>query len=242
MASVAGFGVRLARFPGKLLEAARYRSAFLDTPYRSGTWVAQARGAGRVETAVVTDGRDSYEMACDLVAVAFGLVPNTELARLLGCQLSRTGVRVDADQQTTAPGVFCAGEPCGVAGVDVAIAEGEIAGLAASGDKARRRALEGARASGRALAARMERAFRPRPELRSLARPDTIVCRCEDAPVSALASCASAREAKLVSRAGMGPCQGRVCGPALEFLFGWDSDTVRPPARPALLGHLPGSN
>jgi hypothetical protein len=29
-----------------------------------------------------------------------------------------------------------------------------------------------------------------------------------------------------------------VCGPALEFLFGWDSDTVRPPARPARIGDL----
>jgi hypothetical protein len=36
----------------------------------------------------------------------------------------------------------------------------------------------------------------------------------------------------------MGPCQGRVCGPALAFLFGWDSDTVRPPAKPALVGNL----
>jgi hypothetical protein len=36
----------------------------------------------------------------------------------------------------------------------------------------------------------------------------------------------------------MGPCQGRVCGPALQFLFGWDSDTVRPPVQPASLGEL----
>jgi hypothetical protein len=39
----------------------------------------------------------------------------------------------------------------------------------------------------------------------------------------------------------MGPCQGRVCGPALSFLFGWDSDTVRPPAKPALIGDLVAS-
>jgi hypothetical protein len=36
----------------------------------------------------------------------------------------------------------------------------------------------------------------------------------------------------------MGPCQGRVCGPALAFLFGWDSDTVRTPVLPAALGAL----
>jgi hypothetical protein len=27
----------------------------------------------------------------------------------------------------------------------------------------------------------------------------------------------------------MGPCQGAVCGPALQHLFGWPPGTVRPP-------------
>ncbi len=84
----------------------------------------------------------------------------------------------------------------------------------------------------------MQRAFRPRRELGATVRPDTVVCRCEDARFASLAACASAREAKLSSRAGMGPCQGRVCGPALAFLFGWDSDTVRPPVKPARIGSL----
>jgi hypothetical protein len=84
----------------------------------------------------------------------------------------------------------------------------------------------------------MDAAFRLRPELRGLAAPDAIVCRCEDVIVSDVAACGASREAKLATRAGMGPCQGRVCGPALEFLFGWDSDTVRPPAQPATLAEL----
>jgi hypothetical protein len=84
----------------------------------------------------------------------------------------------------------------------------------------------------------MDRAFRLRPELRAAASGAAIVCRCEDAAFASVARCGSAREAKLATRAGMGPCQGRVCGPALAFLFGWDSDTVRPPAMPAALGEL----
>jgi hypothetical protein len=146
---------------------------------------------------------------------------------------------VDARQETTVPGVHAAGEACGVAGIDVALAEGEIAGLAAAGrvDGAPPAAVR-ARDRGRAIARRMARAFRPRAELRRLARPDTVVCRCEDARLASIAACGVSREAKLAARAGMGPCQGRVCGPALEFLFGWDSDTVRPPARPVPLGHL----
>ena len=43
----------------------------------------------------------------------------------------------------------------------------------------------------------------------------------------------SKREAKLHTRAGMGPCQGRVCGPALKHLMGWKEDTIRPPIFPA---------
>ncbi len=240
LSSLARFTAALAGFPGKLLEAARYRSAFLDTPYRTGTWVAEARGSGRLEGVLLTDGPDRFEVACDIAAVAYGLVPNTELARLCGCAMRAGAVAVNARQETSVAGVFCAGEPCGIAGVDVAIAEGEMAGLAAAGrfEAAGNRRLAGARSRGRRLASAMDRAFRPRPELRALPRPDTIVCRCEDARLSSLSSCASAREAKLSSRAGMGPCQGRVCGPALAFLFGWDSDTVRPPARPALVGNL----
>jgi D-hydroxyproline dehydrogenase subunit alpha len=46
------------------------------------------------------------------------------------------------------------------------------------------------------------------------------------------------RQSKLYTRAGMGPCQGRICSPALEFLFGWPADTVRIPAEPALLSTL----
>ena len=46
------------------------------------------------------------------------------------------------------------------------------------------------------------------------------------------------REAKLQSRCGMGPCQGRLCGPAVEFLLDWKPESVRPPIFPARLDHL----
>ena len=48
----------------------------------------------------------------------------------------------------------------------------------------------------------------------------------------------SLRCAKLHTRAGMGPCQGRVCGAALGFLFGWSADTIRPPLLPVPLSLL----
>ena len=80
--------------------------------------------------------------------------------------------------------------------------------------------------------------FALRDQLRILARPDTPVCRCEDVAHGRLTGLASARETKLATRAGMGPCQGRVCGPALGFAHGWLDDTTRPPLAPTPLGVL----
>jgi hypothetical protein len=83
-------------------------------------------------------------------------------------------------------------------------------------------------------------AFAPRDELRALATPETIVCRCEDVTRSALERCEKSREAKLHTRCGMGPCQGRICGPATEFLYGWNAASARPPVFPALVSTLAG--
>jgi hypothetical protein len=80
--------------------------------------------------------------------------------------------------------------------------------------------------------------FRLREELRTLAEAETLVCRCEDVAYGAVAACTSWREAKLHTRCGMGPCQGRICGPATEFLFGWQAPSPRPPLFPASVGTL----
>ncbi len=89
---------------------------------------------------------------------------------------------------------------------------------------------------GRRFAGALDRAFRPRPEVLRLATPGTIVCRCEDVRLGRIDPAWTARQAKLYTRAGMGACQGRICGPALELLFGWEQpDTVRPPLLPVAL-------
>jgi hypothetical protein len=81
-------------------------------------------------------------------------------------------------------------------------------------------------------------AFALRKELKTLPKPDTIVCRCEDVPFGPVSQYNSWKSAKLQTRCGMGLCQGRVCGPAAEFLFGWRLDSVRPPIFPVELRHL----
>jgi NADPH-dependent 2,4-dienoyl-CoA reductase/sulfur reductase-like enzyme len=187
---------------------------------------------------VLTDGRRTRTLPCDLLCTGYGLVPNLELARLMGCAIERGVVVVDDEQRTSVAGVSCAGEPTGIGGVDLALLEGEIAGLSAAGrlDEARRHFAR--RAGLRGMAEAMERTFAPRDELRAIATPQTLVCRCEDVPVSAFDAAWSPRQAKLYTRAGMGPCQGRVCGPALAFLYGWPADVVRAPVEPARLSAL----
>lgn len=237
-ARVAGFARSLWRSPGRLVQAARYRAAFRGTPYRTGTWVARAEGDDRVREATLTDGRRTRSIPCDFLCVGFGLVPNLELPRLLGCAVEEGRVAVDAWQRTSREGVLCAGEAAGIGGVEAALLEGEVAGRVAAGRPDRAERLFPRRAAARAFAARMEAAFALREELRHLAGPETVVCRCEDVRMGELRPEWSARQAKLYTRAGMGPCQGRVCGAALQHLFGWEPPVVRPPAASATVAAL----
>lgn len=98
----------------------------------------------------------------------------------------------------------------------------------------------GASAAHRRFAEALERAFAPRAELRSLADDATFVCHCKDVTLERVRGCTNWHEAKLHTRCGMGPCQGRVCGPAVEFLFGWKAESVRPPVFAARIASLAG--
>jgi NADPH-dependent 2,4-dienoyl-CoA reductase/sulfur reductase-like enzyme len=234
---VAAFGAGLARHPRRLAEGLAYGARLLGVPYRFGTWVRAAEGQGTLERVLLTDGRREWTVPCDVLACGFGLLPNLELPRLLGCHTAAGRVVLDGEQRTSVPEVFAAGELGGIAGVDHALVTGAIAGLAA----ARRpvpEVLRRRREQGAAFAERLALAFAPREELRHLARSDTVVCRCEDTPLGRIDPGGDLRQAKLHGRAGMGPCQGRVCGAALSFLLGFEPDTVRPPLSPVPLSLL----
>jgi NAD(P)H-nitrite reductase large subunit len=171
-----------------------------------------------------------------VLACGFGLVPNVELARRLGCAAAAAALRVDELQQTSVRGVFAAGELVGIGGVDQALVTGAIAGLAAAGRPVPL-ALLARRGAEAAFATRLGHAFALRAELSSLATEETLVCRCEDVTLGAIEAeaPAGARAVKLRTRAGMGACQGRVCGAALAHLRGFPPDSTRPPVVPAML-------
>lgn len=238
LAALARFGIAACAHPSKLMEGAGYRRLTLSAPYRLGWWVTQASGKNRIESVTLSNGHKEQMISCDWLACAYHLVPNLELPRFLGCAIRAGCVVVDSTQQSSVPGIWCVGELTGIGGMEKAIIEGQIAGYAASGLSSRAHAPAQQRHRWSTFAARLDRAFAPRPELRALPAVETIVCRCEDAMHGDLRLRRNWREARLHTRCGMGACQGRICGAAAEFLYGWDIAATRPPVFPAKVSTL----
>jgi NADPH-dependent 2,4-dienoyl-CoA reductase/sulfur reductase-like enzyme len=235
---LARFALGLMATPAKVTQALQLACRLRDVPYLRDSYVLSAHGVDALRSVVLKRGARTERWDCDLLACGYGLLPNVELALALGCAVDggdrqAPAVQVDPWQRTSVPDVLCAGEGTGVGGVDLALAGGRIAGLAAAGRMQAVPALFAERARWRRFAARLARAFAPRPELARLADDDTIVCRCEDVRHGELKQHTSWRSAKLHTRCGMGPCQGRVCGAATGLLYGWRPDAVRVPLSPA---------
>ncbi|MSQ94839.1 MAG: NAD(P)/FAD-dependent oxidoreductase [Gemmataceae bacterium] len=224
--------------PSKLFEAMGLRWQLRGVPYRAGCWPIRTDGAQQVTSVTLTDGSRTWTEPCDAVACGFGLVPNLELPMLFVCAIERGFVKVDEHQQTSVAGMYAVGELTGIGGVDKSLIEGQIAGWAAADQPVRIGGLLNESVRARRFSELLDDAFTLRDELRHLADDATIVCRCEDVTYGALKRFVGQRDAKLQTRCGMGPCQGRICGPALQFLFGWLSDSVRPPIFPTALGNL----
>lgn len=232
------FAVSLFRSPSKLVQAASLRARLRGVPYLTDCWVGSANGEKALEQLELNRKGRSWNVECDILACGFNLVPNVELAVLLGCEIADGCVAVDEFQTTSIANVFCAGEPTGVAGVESSLVEGRIAGLAATGDQDATGSLFAKRDKARKFGKDLNRAFALRDELKALADDDTIVCRCEDVAYGRLTEFENFRDAKLQTRCGMGPCQGRICGTATEFLFGWKPGSVRPPIFPVKMENL----
>ncbi|MFI7243874.1 NAD(P)/FAD-dependent oxidoreductase [Streptomyces qinglanensis] len=235
----------LAAQLGKTAELAGSAAALVRhrVPYRLGRTVVEARGDGRVEEVVTARLRPDWSVVdgtertvpVDALCVGHGFSPRLELPLAAGCALRDTPagagagpfVVVDGEQRTSVPGVFAAGEITGVAGAPAARVEGAVAGwTAAGGDHAvpALRVLRRSRDEGRAFARRLARAHPIGAGWPGWLRQDTVVCRCEETDYGTLcaafgdAAQAAPRVARLSTRAGLGPCQARVCGPTVAEL------------------------
>jgi D-hydroxyproline dehydrogenase subunit alpha len=252
----------LAAHPAKLAEGARYAAELARHRVRTqvrGTVVA-AHGTGRLEAVAVAaldgDGRvrpgTERRIPCDTLAVGHGMLPHTDLAEALGCRLDGVGVAVDDEQRTDVPGVWAAGETTGIGGAVLASAEGRIAGLSIAARLDSRTAERSSYASAakvraglREFFAAVDKVCAPPAHWAEQVTDETVVCRCEEVPASAVREAVDelgagdVRTVKLLTRAGMGWCQGRMCGPAVAGLARCpETPSRRPFARPVPLGVL----
>jgi len=243
-ASVRAFAGQLIHWPARALQAVALRAKLAGVPYRFGSIVRRAHGDGALRMVEIEDAHGTTCVDCDLLGVGYGLVPNVELAQMLGCALDHASVhpRVQVDEllRTSVPSVFAAGEAGGIGGLAVARIEGAIAGHLAAGHQDDARALLPERERERRFGALLAKHFSPGARVHALAMPDTLICRCEDVPLGALDGFADARDAKLATRCGMGACQGRICGAALAELGRFPRGAGRPPLFPARLATLAG--
>ncbi|GHF67624.1 oxidase [Streptomyces mashuensis] len=238
----------LATNPHKLVEAAVHGTALARhrVRLRPRSAVTAVHGTDRVEAVTVSrlgpDWRPlpgtGRRVPCDALAVGHGLVPQTELATGLGCATRRTpdgtdALLLDAWQETTVPGLWAAGETGGTGGWQLARVEGELAAVAVT---ARLRARPGLttgrrvrdlarrRDRMRAFAEAMAAAHAPGAGWTGWLTDDTEVCRCEEVTAGRVREAVDdlgardARTVKLLTRAGMGWCQGRMCGAAVAAL------------------------
>ena len=134
--SLTSFGLTLLRQPQKIRQGFSLRKQLSGIPFAANSWPVSARGQAAIEEVVISQAGKSKTIACDYLACGFHLVPNSELAVLLGCRVQDDLVKVDDYQQTSVPGIFCAGEPTGIGGLELSLVEGQIAGLAAAGRNA----------------------------------------------------------------------------------------------------------
>ncbi len=232
------FAIGLWRAPSKIVQGISLRRKLRGVPYYRNAWITAADGESELRRVTITRLGKTMDIDCDMLACGFHLVPNTELAQLLDCRIVEGFVSVDDYQQTSVPGVYCAGEPTGIGGVDGALVEGKIAGFAVTDKFDQATSLLRIRKRTKAFTKALDQAFGLRDELKTLAANSTMVCRCEDVQYGKLAEFKDFRMAKLQTRCGMGSCQGRICGAAVEFLFGWDDRSVRPPIFPVKMENL----
>jgi len=233
-------------------------------PIRREVTGLRALGRDRVESVAWESG----EIAADLLLLHEGVIPNTQVSLALGLDHRWDDAQlcwrplVDEWGATGLQTISIAGDGGGIAGAEAASLSGRLAALDAAAfldklDPAERdrraRPLRAALRRERAIRPLLDALYRPAPSV-LVPRDDIVACRCEEVTVAQIRRAArlgaqGPNQAKAFTRCGMGPCQGRVCGPIVSAVM---ADTLgkpiaeigayrpRAPYKPITLGALAG--
>lgn len=231
-----------------LLEGLRYERTVrrAGVPELMGYVPVRAIGGERLEAVALArvdrEGRvvpgTERRIACDLLAINYGFVANSELVAMSGAEMRRDPLIggwlpvTDDYGRTSVPGVFAAGDGAGLRGALVAECDGTIVGAAASlsptaVDGAALRAELAETIARRARHLDFQQAVRATLRLPigiwRLVTDDTIVCRCENVHSSEIREALESGHRSLNAlkrnvRSGMGWCGGRTCLHAIASL------------------------
>lgn len=226
--------------------ALRERLEAAGVEFVTGHAIRAARGGvDGVEAAVLAPlgGRAEREIACDTICLALGLVPNAELLDAAGAALAMRPERggwvpvLDEAGNTSLPGISAVGDCAGLEGEPLAYRTDWMRALVETGglqvnactcEEVTRAELLGVRA--------------PRYLAHSSAPADarSLATLLADGPVIQ-------DHVKRLTRAGMGPCQGRRCREQVALLLAAEAGVppesvplagYRAPVRPLPLGLL----
>lgn len=240
-----------------------------SVPYRLGWGIVEARGNEQVESAIIARYDENWrpipgsekEVVCDTICIGYGFVPFTTLGKLIGVKHTwddrwnfEVPERNDQTMETNLSGVFVVGDGAGVGGARLSMLEGRVAGINAALQLGYGSSIGEVALKDIASKIKWERKFQrmyadlftPGCGLFELAKDDTPVCRCEGVTLRQLKAAldmgaASISEIKAITRAGMGECQGRMCGLHLNRLIAQRANkapnevglnTARPPIYP----------
>ncbi|MEO3432826.1 FAD-dependent oxidoreductase [Inquilinus sp. CAU 1745] len=195
-------------------------------------------GEESVEALVVSDrqGRER-RFSCDAVALGYGLKPETQLAELLGATFAfdpsfRLWLPKADEDGRAAPGLYLAGDGARIGGADAAEDSGRLAAhallddLGITSDRGENRRLRGRVKRLRRFQNGLSKAFSWPVRFAGRLGDDVTICRCENVKAGEIRSAMDTdlgpveiNRVKAITRCGMGRCQGRVCGPALQELI-----------------------
>ncbi len=177
---------------------------------------------------------NEHEETVDAVCMNAGFEPQNEILRLLGAQMvydeafGHLRCVRGANMATSVPNVFAIGDCAGLGGAPAARVEGTIAGRAAAtgvghGGSYSPLKKERRLARHRRFQTHLWKLYDIAPRSIDKAPRDLVVCRCEEITFADIldglrTQPGHAGSLKRTTRAGMGSCQGRYCGPVVARL------------------------